>query len=951
MPILPTDEPLEPLVELQALDQPLEPGPLTPVPPFSPVAMSTPPFLPSPSVILTDWTPTPPSRLRTRSNNNRGDETRSPYGAIWGNGGAEPEGKANNSTISVESSSRFLEEGNTTSSPTTRTEQASASNGPPLETDEVNNLDFVPLSSQSRLGRQRELGAGSLRRLQVSPRRTQKHRGELRTEYSTSHTVPMRPNKWNLTPNSFPPSQPLFSQPQATLTQEPDLASVDETSQEITSSDSFRIPPGQMAVMQESQHSRSALKSTTPESPIDAFLEGTPWEITASENTRFAPSGQIAVTQGPQETAPISQNTGEAKTSFNTPDPLANRDHRWKSKNINAMLSSSPIYPTSSALHSPAADTSVGPMDSASPLSDSDIAYRQYMEDNCIAKEKEGEPASSEEETGSELEIDELRDDASPRAPSADGSSESDEETEDNKEGSNKQPIIVAGEVEHTQQPSGDVDVDVGEQHRPCQARLTPRPETPPAQSEKLVEQLVQSDEGGELQGLVHIGSPETEEGDHQKRIHERLARTPIQKLRANLLGELRTEGVKATQRGAEEAHQAEAHKETRTDDAIGEENEANNHSREGIDRMLPSEAYERRLAVKSTALLETANEELQDVGLQLESLRTPLHSPLKVIIPTSSRRPEPQVSKARPQAPRRLPWLLADSDSRSPSTSTTSPPPPLKQGQVLGKRKRISVGDDVREQARTPPPPSILKILVEKANFPEVLLRPPFQRQGATKRRKVEFIDPPLEIDFEDSDSDEIPRDNWRPKRERVEKAPGIIRVQDGSPFSRNKPFRPPSFDVPSPLPSVIPRGTSIPGAGEVQLGRPSLRARQPALSVVPSSSVKDQQPMAPSVHRSRRVSAQSNTVQQRPTRPISSRASTRYPSPVSSLFCDDRSFSHRPSTAPRHSLSSLSYVDHPDFSDDVSVLSTDTLPHVDFLKRKPVRNRTSSSTGRLRR
>lgn len=707
-----------------------------------------------------------------------------------------------------------------------------------------------------------------------------------------------------------------------------------ESSQDITSSDAFRIPPGQMAIIQESQQSRSTQECAALESPIDAFVEGFPWEITASQSTRFLPSGQVAVTQGSQETGLISQNTGEAKTSFNTPDSLANREHRWKSKNVNVMLSSSPIYPTSSALNSPAAETSLGPMDSASPLSDSDIAYHQYMEDNRIAKEKEGSPASSGEETGSELEIDALRDDVNSKAPSADRSGESDEGTDNKQEGPNKPPIIMAGE----EQFSSDIEVD--EQHRPSQRRLkeqkaslTPGPEAPPAQSERLVEELLQSDEGGELQVPAHI-----EEGDHQKRINERLSRIPTQVSRADFLGELNTMEVKATQRGAEEA-QAEVHKETRADDAIGGENEANNHRREGIERVVLSEAHETRLAVESITPLETANEYLQDARLQQESSRTHLQSPLMVITPPYLHRREPQVSKAQPRAPRRLPWLLAESDGHSPSASTTPPAPPSKQDHVLGKRKRISVGDDVREKARAQPPPSILKIPVEKSNFSEILLLPTFQHRGGIKRRKVEFIDTPLEIDFEESgsDSDEIPIDNGRPRRERVQKAPAI-QVRDGSPFSRNKPSCPPNFDVPSPLSSVSPRGASIPGVGKVQLRRPPPRADQPASSMIPSSSVKDQQPMALSANRSRRVSAQSNTVQQRPSSP-------RYPPPVSSLFRGGRSFRHRSSTSPRYSLSHSDHRDFSDFRDDMSVLSTDSLPHVDFLKRKSVTKGTSST------
>lgn len=941
VPILPSDEPLGPLVDMQSLDQPLEPGPSIPVPPISPVVLSIPHFQSSPSFILTDWSPTPP-RLQTRSNSSE-DENRSPVGAVLGNGGVEPEGKADNSTISMETTSPLLEEGNTTSSSATRTEY-SASYGALLEADEVNNQVSDPSSIQVRLGKERRLGVSSLRSLQLSPRQTRKHRGELRAEYSAAYTVPMHPTKRSPIPKFFPPSQTLFSEPQATLTQEHVPASVGESSQDITSSNAFRIPPGQMAIIQESQQSRSTQECAALESPIDAFVEGFSWEIMASQSTRFLPSGQVAVTQGSQETGPVLQNTGEAKTSFNTPDHLANREHRWKSKNVNVMLSSSPIYPTSSVLNSPAAETSLGPMDSASPLSDSDIAYHEYMEDNRIAKGKEGSPASSEEETGSQLEIDGLRDDVSSKAPSADSSDESDEETDNKQEGPTKLSIIMAGEE---QLSSSDAEVD--ELHRLSQRRLeeqkaglTPGPEAPPAQSERSVEELLQSDEGGELQEPAHI-----EEGDYQKRIHERLSRIPTQVSRADFLGELRTMDVKAAQRGPKEAH-AEVHQVTEADDAIGEGNDANKHGKGGIERVLLSGAHETRLSVESITPLETANEELQDVGLQQESLRTHPQSPLMVITPTYLHRPEPRVSKARPRAPRRLPWLLAESDDRSPSASTRSPPPPSKQRQVLGKRKRISVGDDVREQARTQPPPSILKIPVEKANFSEILLQPTFQHRGGIKRRKVEFVDTPLEIDFEESgsDSDEIPIDNGRPRRERVEKAPApAIQVRDGSPFSRNKPSRPPNFDVPSPLSSVSPRGASIPGVGKVHLSKPPPRADHPASSMVPSSSVKDQQPMALSANRSRRVSAQPNTAQQRPTSPASSRASARYPPPVSSLFRGGRSFRHRSSTSPRYSLSHSGHPDFSDFRDDMSVLSTDSLPHVDFLKRKSVTKGTSST------
>lgn len=748
----------------------------------------------------------------------------------------------------------------------------------------------------------------------------------------------MHPTKRDPTPKSFLPSQPLFSQPQATPAREIVPASVEGTSQEVTSSDSIRIPPGQVAV---TQQSRSTQNITAPVSPI--FMDGLFWDIMANESIGFSPSGQIAVTQESQAPNPTSQNTsqntgeGKAKTS----DPLLNRDHRWKSRQITAMLSSPPIYPTLSAPISPAAGTSVGPMDSVSLSSDSDIAYRQYMEDNLRAKERERSPASCEYETGSQLEIDEL-DGLSSNTPSADGSGESDQET-DNKEGPDERAGIMAGEEEHTPQLSSDVGVDeqcklrqgvIGEQ----EARQTPGPEVPSTQISKWVEAFMQPAEVADLQVSAHIGPPDTEEYVHQKRTYER---TPVQESPANILGEPRAKEVKAMQQEEEENN------ETEIDDAVEGAREAENRGRGGIKRMLPSEAHETRPAVEFTALLETARGELQDLGLQQESLRTHSHSPLIVTASTSLHRPAPQVSKAR--APRCLPWFVAEPDCHGSSVSISPPPPPPKQCQVLGKRKRVSVGDDVREQARTPPPSSIPKISAKQANVLEVLLQPPDPHHGVIKRRKIEFSDTPLKVDFEESgsESDEITIDNWRPKGKRDVKGSSIIQVQDGSPFSRNKPSRPPNsnFDVPSPLPPGTTRGASSTGGVKMQSSRSTLHAHQMASGVVPSTSLRDQQPMVLPVHRPRRVSAQSNTVRQRTTHPISSRATTRYASPASSLFHDDRRESHRPSTGPRRSMSYTNHSDFSEFGDDMSILSTETLPHIDFLKRG------TSSTRSLRK
>jgi hypothetical protein len=929
VPILPTDEPLWLPVDMEKttkpFDQPLEPAPPILVPPISPVVLSTPPFHSSPSLILTDWTLTPPHRLRTRS----GDMDTTPpppdkttQEAVLGDGSVDLEGKANIST-SGESSSRFIEEGIATSSFLTYTEQSSTSNGHPLEVNEAEDCVLVLSSNQTKSGRQRPVGAGSLRRLQLSPRRIQRHRGELRSECSTSHTIPMHPTKRNPT---LKYSQPLFSQPQATSIQEPVSASVETTSQGITSSESIRIPPGQVPVARESQESRSTLKSIAPESPIEAFVDIPSWEITSSESIKIPPSGEIAVTQESQEASARVQNMGEVGASFKTLDPLTNRDHRWKSKNINAMLSSSPIYPTPSGPNSP--ETSMGPVDI---MSDGDIAYHQYMEDNLKAKAGEGLPTSCEEGTGSQLEIDDL-DGMSSKASSAD---ESDEETDHKKEEPNKQSGITAGEEDHTQQLFGDVVVD--EQQKPSQGALkeqevgilmTPGSEAPLTQNETRVEESVQPVREEEPQESAHIEVPDTKDNAHQNQIHERLARTPIQEPRTDPLREPRAEEAEVRQWEAE-ILQAEAHKGNEMDYAIGAGHEAENHGKESIARVLASDAGEMKLAVESTALLETSCEELQNIGLQQGSSRIHSHSPPARFVPGSLHRPEPRVSKAR--APRRLPWLLAGPDGSSPSAIISSPPLPPKQVQVLGKRKRMSVGDDIREQARTRPPSSVLGM---PANTPDVLLQLPIPHQGVIKRRKVDFIDTPLKIDFESgSDSDEIPITSRRPQRKRNEKAL-TIQVRDGSPFSRNEPIRPPSFDVPSPLPPVNPPGPSIPGGQKVQSSRPTVYAHQPALSVVSSSSARDHRPTVLPVHRQRHVSVRSNAVRQRPTHPVSSRALTRYPSPISSLFREDRGFSRRPSAA--HSLSS--YIDHSDFSevgDDTSTMSTNTLPYVDFLKR----------------
>ena len=938
MPILTTDKFIGSPVKIEAPEQPLEPEPPTPVPPILPVVPSTPSLHSSPSLTLTDWSPTP-HRLRTRSCNME-DVTESPdettQRTALGKGEIECGSKATTPTTSRESPPCFLKKGSATSNFGTHTEQSPTSNRLSLEASEPDNQALVPSTSQAKLGRQPLLGAGSLRHLQLPLRRTHKHRGELRTEYSTSYTVPI---KRKSTPQSFPLSQPLFSQPRASSTQELVPASVEETSHEITSSDSIRIPPGQMFVTQESQESRSKLKNMTPESAIEAFVDNFSWEVTARESVEILSSGQIAITQESQESSPKPQNTGEAKVSSKAPDPLTNKDHRWKSKIVNAMLSSPPVYTPPSAPNSPAAETSVGPMDSPSPLSDGDTAYRQYIEDNLRAKEREDSSDSCEEWMGSQLEIHEL-DSAGCKAPSTDRSGENDEETDTKKEGPTKQSGTTAGEEEHTQQLADDIEVE--EQHKPSQGlleqetRFTSGPEALPTRNENRVEKLAQPAEDS-----AHIGPTGTEGGDHQKQIDERLVRTPVQELQASLLGELGAKEVKATQWEAEEAHQADSHEEIETDDARAGKHKAENRGVGGIERMLPPEAREMRLAVESTVPLETAREELQDIGLQRESLRT--HSPLTTT-PTSLHWPP----KAR--APRRLPWHLAESNGGSPSASISSLPSPPKHCQVLGKRKRASVGDDVREQTRTPPSSSILKISVKQANSPEMLLQPPVLRQGVIKRRKVEFVDTPLEIDFEESgsDSDGVPIDNWRPRRERDEKAPAI-QVQDGSPFFCNKSFRPPSFDVPSPLSPIRPQDASIPGGRKVQSRRLTLHAHQPALSVVPSTSVrKHQQPMALSKHCPRRVSAQPNTVQQRLTCPVPSRAYTRHPPPVSSLFCEDRSFGYRPSGRPPF------WTDHSDFSEfgEVpSIISTDTLPHVDFLKREPVLKRRSSSTRSLRR
>jgi hypothetical protein len=871
------------------------------------------------------------------------DATRSPdettqRSVLW-KGSAELEGKAHTSIIPRESSPCFLEQGNTTSTLETRTEHSSANNSLSLEANGVNDEVLVPSSSQERPGRQQPLGAGSLR---LSPRRTQGHRGELRTEYSASHTVPIHLAKLNPAPNSFSPSQTLFSQPWATSTHGlvPASVGVEETSQEVTSSDSIRIPPGQMPISRESQESRSSLKSTAPNSLIEEFVDGLSWEMTASGSIRISPSGQIAVTQKSQETSPTSQNTGEAKTPFKAPDPLVNRDHRWKSKNINVMLSSSPIYQAPSAPNSPRAETAVGPVNSGSPSSDGNIAYHQYLEDNLRAKERGDSPAC--EGVESQLEIDEL-DGASSKTSSTD---ESYKVTDNKQEGPSERSGIMADEGGHIKKFLGDVEVD--KQHKAGQGvleeqevGLTPEPEALPTQCEKRVEESMQLAEGGGPQESADIGLPDTEDGDHKNPMQAQPACTPVQGSQTNSLGEIRVEEVVATQREAVEARQAEAHGETEPDDAIEKLHGAED-LREGIERTPPSEARETGLAIESPVLLETAREELQDIELQQDSLK------IARTVSTSFHRPEPQASKARVR--RRLPWHLAEPDGGSPSASVSPPPPPPKQGQVLGKRKQISVGDDVRERARMPPPFSSLKMPVKRANLPEVPLQPLVQR--AIKRRKVEFIDTPLMIEFEESESDldEIPKDNLRPKKKRDGKASGI-QVQDGSPFSRNKPFRPPSFAVPSSMLPVDPRGDSNPGEQKVHSSRRALHAHQTALRVDSSTSVRDQLPITPLVHRPRRVSAQSSKVEQRATYRVSSRASAGYVSPVSSLFHEHQSFGHRPSAAPRHSLSCIDHSDFSGFRDDLSIITTDTLPHVDFLKRKPVLKRGSSSTQSLQR
>jgi hypothetical protein len=937
VPVLPTDEPFGPPVEMEALHQPSEPRPPILVPPISPVVPSTPPFHSSPSLILTDWTPTPPRQLRTRSGNVE-DATRAPdettERVVPGKGSVDLEAI---STTSEGSSSPFIEEGNATLSFVTRIEHSSVSNGVSLQANKPENHVLVPSSSQARSGRQRPQGAGSLTRLQLSPRRTQKHRGELRTEFNTSLIVPMHPTKRGPSLKPFPPSTEVLVP-----------ASV-ETSQE---SCSIRIPPGHMADRQESQESRSIPRSTAPESSIKALLNGSSWEMTARDSIRIPPSGQIAITRESQETSLTSQNPGEAGASFETPEPLTSRDHRWKSKNINAMLSSSPIYTTPPTPNSPVAETSVGPMDSMSSSSDGDIACRQYIEDNLRVKEREGSPTSCAEEMSSQLGTDKL-DNVSSKPPSADESGESDEEPDTKKEGPSIQFGIVADEKEHTQQHSGDVEVD--ERHRPSQgvlegqvARLTP----PPTLSEKPVEVSVQpvereGEETQEPQESDHIEPPDTKEDDNQNQTHAQLARTPTPALQPHFLCELRAQQVEAGQREAEPA-QAGAHEETETDDTTEVEREAGNRRREGVKRALAPDAPETRLAVESAVLRETAREELQDIGLQQKLLRPDSHpSPMRAV---PLHQPEPQVSKAR--VSRRLPWLPAEPDGCSFSVFNSPHPP--KQGQVLGKRKRILMVDDIQEQARIPPSSSALKVFVKKPNMPEALLQRPVQLQGVIKRRKVEFVDVPLRVEFEDSesDSDEIPVDSLRSERMQgeVDPAAPVIRVQDGSPFSRNKPPRPPSFDVPSPLPSVDLQGPPIPDGRKVQPSRLTHHVHQSALSVIPSTSVKDEQPMALPVYHPRRVSAQSSTVQRRRI-PVSSRAYTRYQSPVSSLFREDRSFNYRPSAAPRRSLS---YIDQSEFSepgDGLSIISTDTLPHVDFLKKKAHSQRGSSSTRSLRR
>ena len=921
VPILPRDEPLGPS---EALDQPLEPGPSIPVPPISPVVPSTPLFHSSPSIPFSDWTPTPPCQLRTRSSNVE-DVTWSlnetTQGAVLWKGSTGLEGKANTSMTPEESSPCSLEHGNATS---TVTEQSPTSNGLSLEASEVRNEVLVPSSSEERPGRKQPLGASSLRRLQLSPRRTRARRGELRTEYSTSHTIPMHLTKRNPAPKSFSPSQPLFSQPRSTSTQGLVSASVavEETSQEMTSSDSIRIPPGQMPVSHESQESRPTQKSTAPGSLFEAFMDGPSWGMTASESVRTSPSGQIAVARETQEaTLPSpSQNTGEAELPFKAPGPLDNRGHRWKS-NINAMLSSSPIYPTPSVPSNSAAETPIGPMNSVSPPSDGDIVYHQYMEDNRRAKEREDSPASCEGEVEPPTEIDEL--DGASFTSSTDEIGESDKESDNKREGSSKQSEAMAGEEQHIKKPSCNVEVD--RQHKSSQgvleeqvAYLTPRLEARPIHSEKHAEETVQPPEGGEPQESADIGLPDTEEGGHKNQIHARLACTPVQESQVNFSS---VEEARATQWEAENARRAglvEAHGETKKIGAVEVQREARNRG-EGIERMLPSEA-----------------QELQDIGLQQDLSRTHSHSSIARTVSTPLYRPEPQT-----RALRRLPWHLAESDSHSSSAFLSSPPPPPKQGQVLGKRKQRPAEDDVREQAGTSPPFSSLKTSVKKANLTEVLLQRPVQHQGVIKRRKIEFVDAPLVIEFEESgsDLDEVPMDNSRLKKKRDGKA-SAIQVQDGRPFSRNKPSRSPSVAVPDP------------GERKVQSSRPNLHAHQSTLRIVPSTSVRDEElPMTPLVHRPRRVSAPSNKQQRHQTYRVSSRAPTRYLSPASSLFREHQLFDRHLSGVARHSLSYIDHSNSSEFRDDVSTISTNTIPHFDFLRRKPVPNQGPSSSQRLRK
>jgi hypothetical protein len=563
-------------------------------------------------------------------------------------------------------------------------------------------------------------------------------------------------------------------------------------------------------------------------------------------------------------------------------------------------------------------------MDSASPSSDGDIPYHQYMEDNRRAKELEDSPASCEGGMEPQTEIDEL--DGDSFTSSADESDESDEESNNKRQGQSKQSGVMAGEEEHIKL---SYDVEVDKQHNPSQgvleeqeACLTPGPETPPTQSENQVEDTVQPAEGVEPQESADIGPPDTEESDHKNRIHARLAHTPVQDSQANFLGEPCAEGVTATQWVAEDtrkADQAEAHGETEMDDAMEGQHEAGKCGGEGIELMLPSEA-----------------QGLQDAGLQQESLRTHSHSSIARTVSTPLHRPEP-----RTRAPRRLPWHLAESAGRSSSAFLSSPPPPPKHGQVLGKRKHISAEDDVREQVGMSPPFSSPKIPVKKANLAEVLLHRPVQHQGVIKRRRVEFVDAPLAIEFEESgsDIDEVPIANLRLKKKRDGRAPAI-QVQDGSLFSRNKPSCSPRVAVPSP------------GKRKVQSSRSNLHAHQSALRVVPSTSVRDEKlSMMPLVHRPRRIPAQSNKQQQHQTYRVSSRESTRYLSPVSSLFREHQPLDHRPSGVPRHSLPYIDHSDLSEFRDDVSTVSADTLPHFDFLKRKPVPNQRSSSSQSLRR